>query len=521
MVSNTSGIENNQELQNDIFEIAFIGMLIFSEEGKVIRYNKEAASVFEYNERLTGKSFEDLFVIDPATNPMNVIFGNKTVKDSYWENIIQIRNNKENVLWSNIRLNTIKGTDKYERLILCQILKTSAPDNPEANHEFYYHLLLELINNIPDNIFIKDAKSRFILANTCVAELIGAESPKMLLGKTDFDFFPKKLAGKYRNDEVEIIETGKAKLNIIEQVIDNNHNLNWFSTSKLPLKNEKGAIIGIMGIGRNITALVKEQKALRKAKHDAEKADRLKSAFLANLSHEIRTPLNGILGFSQFLTQFMPADPKVSKYTDFILQNGKRLLNLISDIIDVSKLESNQLILTKKIFSLNEILYQLENSITEELKIQEKTHIKLYSKLALTDSNCYIYSDDQRLRQVIYNLLANAVKFTQQGRIDFGYRLENKTLNFYVKDTGIGIKEENHRSIFELFTQVDNSLGRQYEGTGLGLSIAKGIVHLMGGKIGVNSRYGKGSEFYFTVPYITKAPGSKSSVKNNPLFEDK
>ena len=171
MVSNTSGIVNNQELQNDIFEIAFIGMLIFSEEGEVVRYNKEAASVFEYNERLTGKSFEDLFVIDPATNPMNVIFGNKTVKDSYWENIIQIRNNKENVLWSNIRLNTIKGTDKYERLILCQILKTSAPDNPEANHEFYYHLLLELINNIPDNIFIKDAKSRFILANTCVAEL--------------------------------------------------------------------------------------------------------------------------------------------------------------------------------------------------------------------------------------------------------------------------------------------------------------------------------------------------------------
>ncbi len=498
--------EATHVFQKYIFDNALIGMLMLSSDGFVISCNREAEKLFGDHEKLTCKSFHDLFITDSSVD-LKKLFGNRNEnKNSNWENILRINQNNKEVIWVNVRLSRVTIASDGQQQILCQAHKITTPTNEDDDFEYYNNLLLELINNIPDNIFIKDVKSRFILANENVVRLMGADSPKALTGKTDSDFYPKKLAGKYRKDEMEIIESGKAKLNIIEQVIDRNHNRKWYSTSKLPLKNNNGEIIGIMGIGRDITLLVKEQKALRKAKHEAEKADKLKSAFLANLSHEIRTPLNGILGFSQFLSQYIPPDPKAQKYIDFILQNGKRLLHLISDIIDVSKIESNQLVIKKKLFSLNEIFRQMDQSVREELRLYDKTNITLKLELFFPDDESYIYEDDQRIKQVLHNLLLNAVKFTQKGTIDFGYRIAEEQLFFYVKDTGIGIKDEDCHAIFELFTQVDNSLGRQFEGAGLGLSIAKGLVTLLGGKIGVNSNYGKGSEFFFILPYVNKVP---------------
>ena len=416
------------------------------------------------------------------------------------------RNENKEITWVNVRLDQIGNANTIDPLILCQIQKIAATDKLSDTFEYCDHLLVELINNIPDNIFFKDKESRFLLANEHVANIMGVDSSNELLGKTDFDFYPKKLAQKYRNDELEIIEEGKAKLNIIEQVVDKNHNRKWYSTSKLPLKSKDGEIVGIMGIGRDITQLVKEQKALRKAKHEAEKADRLKSAFLANMSHEIRTPLNGIMGFSQFLLQYIPPNEKAEKYIELILRNGTRLLHLISDIIDASKIEAKQLEITKRLFSLNEIINQLEHSAHEDLKLYDKTHITLEIELSLSDNECYIYNDDQRIKQVLHNLLSNAIKFTEKGSICLGYRVVNKQLYFFVKDTGIGIIEKDLETIFNFFTQVDSSLGRRYEGTGLGLSIAKGLVLLLGGEMGVRSQKDEGSEFFFTLPYDNKSP---------------
>jgi len=521
MVSSKTDFTVKKNSPNYIFDIARIGMLILSPEGRVLRFNKEASRLIRQSNTLKGKTIHDLFIPDPKFNLVDWYKNSQANKKAFRENKWQIKTEKEEVQWATVHLNLIDDTDTDENLILCQFHEISTSGNPEDHSKDYNNLLFELINNIPDNIFIKDTESRFILANNCVARLMGARSPDELLGKTDYDFFPRKLAGKYRGDELEIIETGKAKLNIIEQVIDKSHNRNWFSTSKIPLKNDKSEIIGIMGIGRDITLLVKEQKALRKAKYEAEKADKLKSAFLANLSHEIRTPLNGILGFSQFLTQYIPPDPKARKYINFIMQNGKRLLHLISDIIDISKIDSKQLTITKKLFSLNELFRQLESSTLEELKLYEKTHITLKSELSLPDNQSYIYSDDQRIKQILHNLLDNAVKFTKEGNISFGYRVVGDLFYSYVKDTGIGIKDEDCLSIFELFTQADNSLGRQYEGAGLGLSIAKGIVLLLGGQIGVNSSYGKGSEFYFTLALDKKEPELTSDFINSKQFENK
>jgi len=507
MSASSNENQKNTNLPDSIFDLASVGMLIFSSDGKVIKINNEALKIFDNNDQT--RRVENLFSMDALALEDWKHNAEGTIS---WESIYRLKDTGQPL---KVYFNPIVTGNK--KSILCQIKKINEPFDIYDNLGNRDYLIAELINNIPDNIFIKDKESRFILANNNTALIMGVKLPGDLTGKTDFDFYPVKLAKKYRNDELEVMEKGVAKLNIIEQVISSKHERKWFSTSKLPLRNSDGEIIGIMGIGRDITPLIKEKKALRKAKNDAEKADKLKSSFLANLSHEIRTPLNGILGFSQFLSQYIPNDPKAEKYVDFIMKNGKRLLNLISDIIDISKIESGQFVIKKKPFSLNELINNLEISAAEDVRSYDKQNLKVIAEKSLVDENCYIFNDDRRIGQVLHNLIVNAIKYTNQGSIKFGYKVVDRELTFFVKDTGIGIKDDDLHNIFNLFTQVDGSLGRQHEGAGLGLSIAKGIVTLMGGKINVTSVQGKGSEFSFTIPYVKYTP----DIENQELPVEK
>ncbi len=483
-----------------IFEAAITSMLILSPDGTILFANAEAIKKMNTNDGIVGMQLNRLLHGKSRINFKrwyNNALENKNLTNLF---LVPLIHNKDDVSWTNVKLSLLESKSN-EKLILCQISDCSENkkevEEAKAQHE---NLLLQLINNIPDNIFFKDLESRFILANDSTSEKLKHRSSVHLIGKTDFDIHPKKLAQKYYNDEQEIISTGQARLNIIEQVLNSQNNIEWHSTSKLPLRDQNGDIIGIMGIARDITQWVKEQKTLRKAKLAAEKADHLKTSFLSNFTHEIRTPLNGILGFSQYLKQTLRPEHKGHKYIDFILHNGKRLLHLISDIIDLSRIESGEIALLKKGFSLNEVMNQLKQSTLQQLSSLKKEKIKLDLKMELEDSNSMIYSDDSRLKQVLYNLLNNAVKFTNKGKISFGYRLERDHLFFYVKDTGIGIDSKNLKVIFESFRQVDHSETRQYEGAGIGLSIAQGLVILFGGRISVQSEPDKGSEFYFSIP---------------------
>ncbi len=362
-------------------------------------------------------------------------------------------------------------------------------------------LIQQLIDNIPDNIFVKDINSKFMLANNWVAKITGEKSPKTLIGKTDFDFFPKKIAQKYYNDELKIIQTGKPLLNELEKVPVNGR-IRWYLTTKVPFYDKHGNIAGIVGVGRDVTKSVKEKKALEKAKKEAEIADKLKSTFLANLSHEIRTPLNGILGFCQFLRVKQHSKEKQDKYLDFIMANGKSLLVLINDIIDISMFESNQLAIKKRFFKLNELIERLYASYQYHLNHKNR-NIKLISHKALKKDMDIIFSDDFRINQILSNLISNALKFTEKGKIEFGYTLKGNKIEFYITDTGIGIKKEHQKDIFKRFRQADESMTRTYGGTGLGLSICWGLVHLLNGKIWVKSELKQGSTFYFTVPFET------------------
>lgn len=502
----------------ELLELSSISMIILSEKGIVLYANPEATELFGVDNEILGSGFEELFFTDSVTDTKKLLKEALNGRSVQKEQILKIKHKKNEAIWSEIKISALK-TLPAKNVLLCQIKNISELKDYEEKIAGQSRLLLDLINAIPNNVYIKNLTGEFLLANVLMSKLAGADDSQKLLGKTDFDFFPKKLAKKYYQDEQEIIKTGKAKINIIEQVVESNNDRKWYSTSKFPLKNNEGEIIGIMGIGRDITTWVKEQKALRKAKIKAERADQLKSAFLANLSHEIRTPLNGILGFSQFLKHSIPKDDKNQKYIDFILANGKQLLHQIIDIIDISKIDSGQFPIYKKNFILNEIMHELEYSFNEKMRQLGLKDINLFLEMGLTDKDSGIYSDDQKIKQVLSNFLNNALKFTHHGDIHFGYKLEEKNIRFFVKDTGIGISSENIKSIFERFHQVDFSLSRKYEGAGLGLAIADGIVRLLGGEIGANSELNNGSEFYFTIPYkkADLATGRPEDVSDNKL----
>jgi len=257
------------------------------------------------------------------------------------------------------------------------------------------------------------------------------------------------------------------------------------------------------------------------AKTRAEESDKLKTAFLANMSHEIRTPMNGILGFAEMLNDDHLGEGNRKKYVEIINNNGKMLMNLIDDIIDFSKIEAGQIKFLQQEFSLNALLTQVHSSFLSESLKKEKTEVKLRIRKAFANEDSYIQTDPNRLRQVLLNLVGNAFKFTKEGYIEFGYKLpQNGFLEFYVKDTGIGIPEDKIEMIFERFVQADYSRSRKYSGSGLGLAISKGFVELMGGKMWAESLEDEGSTFFFTIPYVPTSSKSQDDIEQKKPKSD-
>lgn len=303
----------------------------------------------------------------------------------------------------------------------------------------------------------------------------------------------------------------------------------------------QGGKIAVYGIYRDITdrKLVEEElvkknheietqneeyriinEELYFAKLKAEESDRLKSAFLANMSHEIRTPMNGILGFSQLLTNPDIPEVDVKQYVDIIQSCGNQLLGIINDLIDISKIEANQITIIETQANINEIIN--EQLLLFKSKAESKG-IKLTVVDLLPDTRSSIVTDAGRLRQILTNLVGNAIKFTKDGFVNFGYTLKGDMLEFYVEDSGIGIPSEFHEVIFERFRQVDTKITEQFGGTGLGLAISKAFIQKMGGDIWVESVEGNGSRFVFTLPFVPSKPfdqkendESKSELNNLP-----
>lgn len=273
----------------------------------------------------------------------------------------------------------------------------------------------------------------------------------------------------------------------------------WELASITGIKNNEGTITQYIGIKEDITERKKAEQEIIAAKEKAENADKLKTAFLSNMSHEIRTPMNAIIGFSDLLKMGSLDQDKQNEFIDYIKSNGQILLQLIDDIIDVAKIESDNIRIEKINFDVNEMLSELYQSFKNNSSIVASEDIDFRLNIPAKE-NMIIHNDPIRFKQIFANLINNAFKFTKSGYIEFGYKInEDDSLLFYVEDTGIGMSEQYQKQIFERFSQVDESNTREFGGAGLGLTISKNLAHLMGGDIWVKSEKGKGSVFMFTI----------------------
>jgi len=290
-------------------------------------------------------------------------------------------------------------------------------------------------------------------------------------------------------------------------------------------------VIGGYGIYRDITERKRIAKNLIVAKEKAEESDKLKSAFLSNMSHEIRTPMNAILGFSTLLSDPSVSEEERSEFIRIIKDRGNDLMRIIDDIIDVAKIESGQIKIEIKDCPVNVLMANLLVTLNEVKRKQAKHQVELNCLPGNTDKNFTILTDSNRLRQILTNLIENGLKFTEKGFVEFGYQL--KTLDsgpgieFFVRDSGIGIPKEMHSLIFERFRQVDDTNTRKYGGTGLGLTISKNLIQLLGGTVRLDSDRGQGTRFFVTLPLqvtsppVVATPQEKPATISAPIWKGK
>lgn len=356
-----------------------------------------------------------------------------------------------------------------------------------------------ILNNIPVYLFVKDPGNefRYLYWNRAFEEYSRIPASRAL-GHTDYEIFPSpKDAEHFRQDDLTLLRTGERQT-FIEEYVSATGETRIVNTSKslVPVENRLPLIIGVSW---DITDMKNAELEIVEARIRAEESDRLKSAFLANMSHEIRTPLNAIVGFAKLIGEVETEEEK-QQFIDIIDVNSELLLQLINDILDISKIEAGTLEFVHTDFELNELMREKENVM--RLKTDQNVELVFEQRY----ETCHVRTDRNRLSQLMINLLTNAAKFTHRGSIRFGYELRAGQLYFWVADTGCGIPAERKDAVFERFVKLNSFK----QGTGLGLSICRTIVEHLGGNIGVESEEGKGSTFWFTLPYV---PGKQEPAK--------
>lgn len=341
-----------------------------------------------------------------------------------------------------------------------------------------------LVETLQDGIIVLDEQNRIQDVNSAALKYLGITNKNSL--------------GLFADDSgatvIPLLNSITSEGQIERVEIKKGDELIAFKIIKQTIKNQPGSRLVII---RDISESFSQQQELIKAKERAEESDRLKSAFLANMSHEIRTPMSGILGFTELLREVKISEDEQQEYLGIIEKSGTRMLNIINDLMSISTLEAG---LMKTSISEVDVNKQI-NLVYKSLKPQaQEKGIKLFLNKNLPLTECKIVSDREKLNAILTNLIKNAIKFTPSGSIELGCSRNNSDLEFFVKDTGIGILPEQKGYIFERFRQGSESFAREYEGAGLGLSIAKAYVELLGGRIWVDSEPGNGSTFFFTLP---------------------
>lgn len=379
----------------------------------------------------------------------------------------------------------------------------------ESEMRWNKDLLNSIIEGAPDAIYVKDNKGKYQLVNPAAARIFDLPASE-IVGRDDAAFLPPHKARMVMALDRAVMNTGRTRT-YHEAIESENGELTFLST-KGPIFDAKGNISGLFVMSRDITDRKKTELALRQAKVAAEALAKSKSEFLANMSHEIRTPMNAIIGLSHLaLNKEVPDD--IRDYLIKINASSESLLGILNDILDFSKMEAGKLEVENAEFQLNHVLNNLQSLFSAAA---EQKHLHFYIDVA-SDVPTGLVGDAMRIQQILANLLGNAIKFTQRGKVGLQVKLieagkSQAKIYFCVSDTGIGMRNETLDNLFQPFSQADTSITRRFGGTGLGLTISHGLLQLMGSEFHVESQIGKGSCFSFELTLGTTTPKTGGEV---------
>ncbi|SHE34032.1 PAS/PAC sensor hybrid histidine kinase [Mariniphaga anaerophila] len=481
-----SSLEEYRDLINGMSETVWI----FQPNGKLLDVNNTAVEILGYTrEELSQKG--PWGVNSNLTNEAMAKIADAVLngKVQFFQTVHTTKAGK------NIPVEVVSSLIKYrgEKAILSVVRDIT--DRIEIEDQL--KLLSRSVEQSPVATIITNPEGTIEYVNKAFTKISGYLYEEAI-GKTPRILKSGKHTNEFYNDLWTTIKSGKEWHG---EMMNRNKSgeMYWADVSISPMLNSNGEITHFISVREDVTEKKNMIDNLVKAKEKAEESDRLKSAFLANMSHEIRTPMNGILGFTELLKEPKLSGKEQKEYIRIIQKSGERMLNTINDLIEISRIESGTLDIQTTEVNVNVLIDYLYNFFKADA---DKKGLILTQEKGTTFSNAFIKTDQEKLNKVFVNLIKNAIKYTHEGSVAFGYRMQDDEMEFFVKDTGIGIDKEQQKVVFERFVQADLSISKLYEGAGLGLSIAKAYIGMLGGEIWLQSEKSKGTQFFFTIPQM-------------------
>ena len=489
-------IRESEEHFRAIFDQAPIAIALLDLQGRPIISNTSLSKMVGYsNDELSKMKFTEFTYSEDINIDLNHFTDLIDGKISRYNMEKRYVHKNGRIVWANLFVTMLRDKNGIPKDIIGMVEDITIRKNAEAE----ITMLAQSLKSISECLSITDLNDKILFVNESFLKTYGYELDELIGKQISIVRSPNNIQKVVENILPDTI-SGEWKGELLNIRKDGSEFPIFLSTSIIMDQNKQP--IGLIGVATDITERKRTKNELIEAKNKAEESDRLKSAFLANMSHEIRTPMNGVLGFVGLLKEPDLTGEEKDEYISLIETSGIRLLNIINDIVNISKVESGQMEICIKETDINEQLQFIYTFFKPEAL---QKGVQLIYRCALHAKKATIKTDKEKIYAILTNLVKNALKFTNSGTIEFGYNLLSDStpaiLEFFVKDSGIGIKPEKLEFIFERFRQGSESLNRNYEGAGLGLTISKAYVEMLGGKIWVESEEGKGSIFYFTIPY--------------------
>lgn len=468
-------------------------------DGTFTYVSKRAAEMTGYtNTELVGKHYA-MFLDEPTWKRLEAFYMNQVrTGDDYTSQEFEIITRSGAKKWVEQMAALVYGDDGRVKEFQCIVRDIDKEKRNEDQVMYLQERLDAIIDFMPSMMFIKDMPGKYLLVNNRFSEVHGVDK-KDIIGKTDAEL-PYEWVQRYAGLDREVAATG-ARVKSEESFTVNGKTYHFLIT-KFPLRNAQGEMIGICGIGQDFTEKNNYIAAIENANNLAQEAISAQEIFLANMSHEIRTPMNGIIGMINLLMQQSQLSPLQLEYTGAIKTSANRLLVIINEILDFSKIKAGKLLLLREPFDI----YEVTDNALFPLKIQaQQKGLSFFDEID-KDIPASLLGDEVRLQQILTNLVENAIKFTPGGKVSVKVALVEEGANvlrlgFEIKDTGIGIDPEQHELIFKSFSQTHAGNTRKFGGTGLGLAITKELLTLQHGFIRVNSQLNEGATFYFELPF--------------------